>query len=327
MAVDPQSTRVPPASVTPLAALRGRRAEAPSWFTGALADAPERTRVPVRGANIEVLSWGERGAPGLLLLHGLGAHADWWSHIAPFLAKHYRVSALSWSGMGGSDWREDYDAGIYLEEILAVAQASGLLESAERPLAVGHSFGGSMLLAATGAYGERLKGAVVLDSYLHPEGQWYLPPSAPRPLPVYSSLEDALARFRFIPPQECANLFIADHIARASLRSVSSVEHREPGWTWRFDARLARGRPRVPVEGYLANPRCPLAFIAGARSPLTNSSVENFARATAPRGTPWIEIPDSNHHVPVDQPLALVAALLALFQCWPASRPDYTVVL
>jgi pimeloyl-ACP methyl ester carboxylesterase len=326
MASSPESAPVPPWSVNPLAALGGKRPDAPAWFTEALAETPERSRVPVRGANIEVLSWGERGAPGLLLLHGLTAHADWWSHIAPFLAKRYRVSALSWSGMGGSDWRASYSAEILLEEILAVAQASGLFESVERPLAVGHSFGGSMLLAATAAFGERLKGAVVVDSYLHPEGRWYLPPSPPRPLPVYSSIEAALARFRFMPPQPCVNLFVADHIARASLKVVPGEAQRESAWTWRFDPRVVKGGPVVPVSAYLAKSRTPLAFIAGARSPLTNKTVENFVRGTVPPGTPWIEIPDSNHHVPVDQPLALVAALSALFECWPAPRPTDPIV-
>jgi pimeloyl-ACP methyl ester carboxylesterase len=350
MASSPESTLAPPSQVNPLAALHGKRPDAPAWFTESLAQAPERSRVPVSGANIEVLSWGERGAPGLLLLHGLTAHADWWSHIAPFLAKRYRVAALSWSGMGGSDWRESYSAEIFLQEILAVAQASGLFESVERPLVVGHSFGGSMLLAATAAFGERLKGAVVVDSYLHPEGQWYLPPSPPRPLPVYSSLEAALARFRFTPSQACVNLFIADHIARASLKAVpseakvapfasgskapqatfdnrTSEEQREPGWTWRFDPRLVKGCPVVPISVCLARPRSPLAFIAGARSPLTDATVESFVRRSVPQGTPWIDIPDSSHHVPVDQPLALVAALSALFECWPAPLPSHPVVL
>ena len=352
MTLSPSSAPIAPLSVNPLAVFRGRRPDAPSWFSEALALSPERSCLPVRDANIEVLSWGKRGSPGLLLLHGLGAHADWWSHIAPFLATRYRVSAFSWSGMGGSDWRESYPAEIYLEEILAVAQASGLFESVERPLTVGHSFGGSMLLAATAAYGERLKGAVLVDSYLQPDGQWYLqhspersaragtlpegaPPGAAqseRPLPVYSSLEEALARFRFAPPQACANLFIADHIARASLKRVPppegrGQERREPNWTWRFDPRLAGGRPRMPVAAYLTSARSPLAFIAGARSPVTNGAVETFVRDNAPRGAPWIEIPDSDHHVLVDQPLALVAALFALFECWPAPPPAYLTVL
>jgi pimeloyl-ACP methyl ester carboxylesterase len=317
MTLSPSSAPQESAMVNPLAAFRGRRPDAPSWFSDALAIAPERSRVLVRDADIEVLSWGERGAQGLLLLHGLGAHADWWSHIAPFFAKRYRVTALSWSGMGGSDWRESYSAEIYLEEILAAAQTSGIFESSEPPLMVGHSFGGLMLLAAAAAYGERLKGAVVVDSYLRPDGQWHLPPSSGRTLPVYPSLDGALARFRFAPPQTCANPFIADHIARASLKPILLQGEREPGWTWRFDPRCAGGLPRVPIGACLSKPRCPLAFIAGARSPLTNEAVENFVRSTAPHGTPWIDIPDSDHHVMVDQPLALITAFSALFECWP----------
>jgi pimeloyl-ACP methyl ester carboxylesterase len=324
-------------STYPLAALEGQHPDAPSWFSEALAAQPQRSRVLVGDASIEVLSWGKRGDPGLLLLHGLAAHADWWSHIAPFLAKRYRVAALSWSGMGGSDWRDRYSVAICLEEILAAAQASGLFESAQRPLVVGHSFGGLMLLAAVAAYGERLKGAVVVDSYLQPDGRWYLPPlppsppsssspspsssSAPRAMPVYSSLATALGRFRFAPPQACANLFIADHIARASLKPVAVQGQREPGWTWRFDPRQAGSVDRVPVSACLANSRSPLAFLAGARSPLTDATVEDFVRNTAAQGTPWIDIPDSDHHVLVDQPLALVAALSALFECWPPAHP------
>jgi pimeloyl-ACP methyl ester carboxylesterase len=332
VALSPSSAPVAASSINPLAVFRGRRPDAPAWFGEALAMLPERGRVPVQDANIEVLSWGKRGAPGLLLLHGRGAHADWWRHIAPFFATRYRVSALSWSGMGGSDWRDSYGVEIYVEEILAVAQASGLFESSERPLMVGHSFGGVMLLAAAAAHGERLKGAVVVDSYLHSEGQWHLPPSRHRALAVYASLEAALARFRFAPPQACANLFIADHIARASLKPVPlpdqrEQEPREPGWTWRFDPRLGEGLVRVPVSACLARPRSPLAFIAGERSSVTTAAVETFVRGTAPRGTPWIRIPDSDHHVLVDQPLALVAALLALFECWPAPLPaDQTVL-
>jgi pimeloyl-ACP methyl ester carboxylesterase len=185
-------------------------------------------------------------------------------------------------------------------------------------------------LAAAAAFGERLAGAVVVDSYLKPDGQWYLPdpePSSDPAMPVYDSLEAALARFRFAPAQPCNNLFIADHIARASLKAVPPSDQRKPGWTWRFDPRLAQLRPRVPVSSCLATPRSRLAFIVGARSPLTNATVRSFVRGTAPPGTPWIAIPDSNHHVLVDQPLALVAALSALFESWPAPLPADPIIV
>lgn len=308
-----------PNVAAPLAALRGRRPPAPAWFSAALAIVPERLRVAVLGADIEMLSWGKRGAPGLLLLHGLGANADWWDHVAPSLAATYRVVALSWSGMGGSDWREHYDTATYMEEILAAGVAGGLFDSPEPPLVAGHSFGGVLLLAAAAAYGEHFKGAVMVDSHIRPGGQWRLPAPSARSLPVYASLKSALARFRFAPPQPCANLFIADHIARTSLKTVPLQDQAQPGWTWRFDPRCAGSLPPVPVDECLARPRCPLAFIAGGRSPLTNAAVEDFVRGTAPANSPWIRIPDSNHHVMVDQPLALTAALLALFESWPAA--------
>src|SRR5580693_343441 len=99
---------LPPEVASPLAPFAGAKPPAPAWFDAAIADAPERRLIPVEGANIELLTWGEVGKPGLIFVHGNSAHADWWSFIAPFLADDYRVAALSLSGMGGSDWRETY---------------------------------------------------------------------------------------------------------------------------------------------------------------------------------------------------------------------------
>src|SRR5690606_39841261 len=58
-----------------------RAVVAPDWFATALAQAPEELSAEVAGAKLEVLAWGERGRPGLLFLHGNGAHARWWSLI------------------------------------------------------------------------------------------------------------------------------------------------------------------------------------------------------------------------------------------------------
>jgi pimeloyl-ACP methyl ester carboxylesterase len=37
-------------------------------------------------------------------------------------------------------------------------------------------------------------------------------------------------------------------------------------------------------------------------------------------GAPYIEIPEADHHVMIDQPLAFVAALRALLAAWPAAK-------
>src|SRR3712207_1216548 len=131
-----------PRRQTLLAPLAGARPSAPAWFDQALADAPERGFTVAAGVRIETFTWGERGRPGLLFLHGNGARADWWSFIAPFFSCEYRCAAFSWSGMGGSDRRERYSFDIFVEEAMTVAEATGLFESGTRPVFIGHSFGG-----------------------------------------------------------------------------------------------------------------------------------------------------------------------------------------
>src|SRR6202000_428091 len=104
---------------SPLAPFAGAKPPAPAWVDAALAKSPERSFVPVDWANIELLTGGQGGKPGLILVHGNSAHADWWSFIAPFLADEYRIAALSLSGMGDSDWREPYDFATLADEICA----------------------------------------------------------------------------------------------------------------------------------------------------------------------------------------------------------------
>src|SRR5688500_15752256 len=81
------SDDLPPEVRAPLAGFAGEEPPAPQWFKDAIADEPERGFVGPAGKRLEMLTWGERGKPGLLLVHGNSAHADWWSFIAPFLAK------------------------------------------------------------------------------------------------------------------------------------------------------------------------------------------------------------------------------------------------
>ncbi len=63
----------------------------------------------VAGRRLHYLEWpGPPGAPPLLLLHGFLAHAHWWDFVAPSLAESYRVIAPDFSGMGDSEYRDDY---------------------------------------------------------------------------------------------------------------------------------------------------------------------------------------------------------------------------
>jgi pimeloyl-ACP methyl ester carboxylesterase len=74
------------------------------------------------GARIAWKAWGERGAPGVILVHGGTAHKGWWDAIGPLLAREgRRVVAPDLPGMGESDWREAYT----MDDHAASARAAG----------------------------------------------------------------------------------------------------------------------------------------------------------------------------------------------------------
>ncbi len=310
----------------PLAAFEGEVPARPAWFTAALARAPEREWHEVQGARIETLSWGQRGKPGLLLLHGNKAHADWWSFIAPFLADDYRVVAPSWSGMGGSDWRERYGLDAYVDEADAVMRATGLYDAERKPVLVAHSFGGFVASRFAAERGDQLGGIVPIDMPMRkrdkdkPHSDREVEQALnPRPHRVYSTLAAALARFRFAPPQPCENLFIADYLARASLKRAPLEGQAEEGWTWRFDPALWRDMRITNPWLDVARSRCRVAVMWGGESSLIQPDLLASARRAAPK-TPFIEVPGARHHVLVDQPLALVGALRGLLATWPPQR-------
>ncbi|HYG25602.1 MAG TPA: alpha/beta hydrolase [Caulobacteraceae bacterium] len=301
---------LPPGIAAPLARFNGEVPPAPAWFEAAIAQEPERQSIQVEGVPIELLTWGEVGKPGMVLLHGNGAHADWWSFIAPFFAGDYRIAAISWSGMGGSGWRERYTPELFAREILAACEAAQL---GERPLLVAHSFGGFQALYAAGAYGERFSGAVIVDAVIHPpEKRWNGPPPRTEPNRVYATLVDALARFRLAPPQACENLYIADFIARRSLKEV------EGGWTWKFDPFTWTNFERGDLGALLPKIRAPLAMIWGERSQLVDQEALDYMFGILGDDVPRVVIPDADHHVMIDQPLAFVAALRGLLARWPS---------
>ena len=304
--------RTPSASL--LAPFAGERPAAPAWFNEAVAQFPERSTLSVDGVDIELLTWGEVGKPGLVFLHGNGAHADWWSFIAPFFAKDWRVAAISWSGMGGSGWREAYTAPLFAAEVFAAVEAAEMEAGGVKPILVGHSFGGFPTLYCGVEHADRLRAIVMVDSSIQPpEKRWRGPPSRPDAANrVYESLEAALARFRLAPPQGCENLYIADFIARTSLKEV------EGGWTWKFDPAIWQRFSMPDLGEMLPKIACPVALVWGARSALMQAETLDYMIDQMPDDVVLLPIPDADHHVMIDQPLAFVAGLRGLLAGWLA---------
>ncbi|MFD3811785.1 alpha/beta fold hydrolase [Rhodococcus sp. NPDC058639] len=282
---------------------------APRWFTDALATPVDKGTVEVDGATIAYRAWGDAGNPGVVLVHGGMAHSGWWDHIGPQLAAGRRVVALDLSGHGDSAHRSHYSLESWSAEVLAVAEAGGI---DGRPVLIGHSMGGIVSFAASHMQGDRLHGVVILDSPIRdltPEEVEMRTKIAANagPPKVYPSVDAAVARFRLVPPQDTAEPFVLEHIARESLKQV------EGGWSWKFD-NLRMGREgRGSLESMA--PRCRVAYFRCERGIVDGALAARIGRQLGP-DTLMVELPAAGHHPMIDQPLAVVTAARTVLATW-----------
>src|SRR5215469_8157930 len=283
----------------------------PAWFTEALAAPVTEGAAKQDGVRVAYRMWGAPTGRGIVLIHGGGAHSRWWDHIGPLLAADRQVIAMDLSGHGDSGRRDAYTIDTWASEVLAVAADAGLTEP---PVVIGHSMGGIVALRLASMFGSRIEGAVVIDSPLRdraPEEQEARRQRTFRQLLVYPTREAILARFRPVPDQPVLG-FIAEHVAATSIRQV------EGGWIWKWDPAVFSSRevPAVP----LARLECRAALFR-AEHGILSAEMSDLIYDRLGRVAPVIEIPVAGHHVMLDQPVALVAALRTLLSDWDHSRP------
>ena len=293
--------------------------DSPKWFKEALELKPSAQSLRVNGVNINYLAWGEKNKPGILFVHGGMAHAHWWSFIAPYFAKTHRVIAMNLSGMGDSDWRENYASELWGKEIVEIAK----YEKLNKPIIVGHSLGGMCSVIAASQFKNELYGLVIVDTAILPPSE--IPDKFDLKIKAnktYQSIDEAKSRFRLVPSQGNSLDYIMDYIAEKSLRKT------DEGWTWKFDPSYMkifntdgfRERQAILSEK-LARLECRVAVFRGEKSMLFSESASKYMRELTNKKTPIIAIPEAHHHIMVDQPLALISALRALVTDWDHSNP------
>lgn len=304
----------------PLTPYEGREPPSPDWFKRAIAIEPRPFKAVCDGFTLNCLEWGDRSKPGLVLIHGNGAHAWWWAFVAPYLAEEYHVAAFDLSGMGDSDWRPGYAMRTFADEPIAVAEACGMFDVGEPPVIVGHSFGGFVTINAGAKHGARLAGAVLVDSPVNPPDRPGGPPNREmRPHRVYPTMEAALSRFRLAPEQPCENHYLIDYVGRRSLKQV------EGGWTWKFDPAIWQRFEAGDTSALLRSIACRVGIMRGDESVLMPPEIGAYMFELLGKAVPVSGVPEARHHVMLDQPLAFVAALRALLADWNHSRPNRRV--
>ena len=111
------------------------------------------------GVKLAVREWPGDG-PDLILAHGLASTSHIFDRVVPLLVPHFHVVAYDQRGHGrsgkpGARFGFDHTA----PDLLAVIDQTKL----RRPVAVGHSWGGNVVLEAAARAPRSLSGAILLD--------------------------------------------------------------------------------------------------------------------------------------------------------------------
>lgn len=317
--------------------------EIPKWAKAAFARAGEDRYCEVNKVRVHYLFWKAKDfgfttpAPSLLLIHGTTAHAHWFDHMAPFFVDiGFDVVALDLAGFGDSQTREELNVEKWSQDVFSVSQQEGFLRAdrPSKPVLVGHSLGAYVCIGTAIRHRNSYAGLVLLDAALpHPfsfgdedtvsQIAQVRERVARRPHRSHSVGVKPTERFRLMPPQQVRQPFLHEHIANHSV--VLAADGKT--WKWKFDnnhmvklnfdAVVTLGRPKT-VRALLST-GIKMAVIYGAESAICNPLVVEYAKAHHGDVT-FVAIPDAEHHVFLDQPVAVIAALRSFLGEWRLMR-------
>ena len=280
----------------------------PDWFNQALDKEHTSKFVEVNGARIEYMEWGNPDNQSVIMLHGTNAHAHWFKFIGSMLSEKYHFVVMSFSGMGGSDWRSFYTRDTFVDDVWGVVKDTGM----EDPIVVGHSFGGMVSLITASKHSEDMSGLLLVDFVVNkPEEhhEWYEDRVPARPPRIVKEREELIKRFRLMPPQQCINQYLVDYIADHSIRET------EKGWAWTFDPSaydgLIIGSDHSKILSELS---CPVGFYYGEHTIEFKEGELQTMKELLPEDSPIFGLKNAQHHLMLDQPLPFIENLDRLIQ-------------
>ena len=280
----------------------------PDWFDQALDKEHTSKFVAVNGARIEYMEWGNPENQSVIMLHGTNAHAHWFKFIGSMLSEKYHFVVMSFSGMGGSDWRSFYTRDTFVDDVWGEVKDTGM----DNPIVVGHSFGGMVSLITASKHSEDMSGLLLVDFVVNkPEEhhEWYEDRAPARPPRIVKEREELIKRFRLMPPQQCINQYLVDYIADHSIRET------EKGWAWTFDPSaydgLIIGSDHSKILSELS---CPVGFYYGEHTIEFKEGELQTMKDLLQEDSPVFGLKDAQHHLMLDQPLPFIENLDRLIQ-------------
>jgi proline iminopeptidase len=110
-------------------------------------------------AEHRLAGWKSGQGPAVLVLHGGPGLSDYTDSLSPELVDGYTMVSYQQRGLAPSSTSGPFDVETQVEDVLVVLDGLGL----DRPLVIGHSWGGHLLLHLIAAHPDRVAGALVVD--------------------------------------------------------------------------------------------------------------------------------------------------------------------
>ena len=117
--------------------------------------------VPGRGVMLAARDYGGAGRAVVLIHGGPGQNLATWDSFVPHLGGRVRAVALDIRGNGASDDAGDYSGAALASDVAAIATHYAL----ERPVVVGHSWGGQIAVAYAAGH-KNCAGIVCVDGWV-----------------------------------------------------------------------------------------------------------------------------------------------------------------
>ncbi|MHA7888011.1 alpha/beta fold hydrolase [Roseicyclus sp.] len=172
--------------------------------------------VTVDGARLHILQVGE--GPDIVLIHGASGNMRDFTHdLVPRLAGRYRVTVVDRPGLGHSD-RLDRDGATIFEQAGVLVRAVAEL-GVERPLVLGHSYGGAVALAWATHHPEAVSGLILLAAASNP---WDTPLST-----YYRVLSSPAGQVVAAP---LLTAWVPDHVVTDTIASIFAPQPTPEGY-------------------------------------------------------------------------------------------------
>lgn len=274
--------------------------------TAAPRPAPYQDRsIEVGGLKLHYQDYGTAGRTPMLCVHGGAASGHWFDFVAGDFGADHHVLSIDQRGHGDSAWapNAEYTYERYARDLDEFAAQLDLRDF----VLIGHSMGGAVALTYAALHPGRLAKLVIVDTTLHmtPERIAKLREVGTRPGRTYATREEFVARFRLRPADSSAVPEVLRHLA-----GHSAQQNPDGTWGHKFDRDVYAVRESIDGLPHWNSIRIPSLLVKGGRSSRITPEIVAEVQKRAPQ-VEFAEVPDSDHHVTLDNPAGFVSAVNA----------------